>query len=97
MEQFEMPMFLFSVLWYDASPIYHVNANTPPTVLAYEQKDNLVSYSNAARLNDTLQKYEVPHALITYPNSSHELNNDPDKTQQYWETLVQLINTYLLQ
>jgi acetyl esterase/lipase len=96
MEQIGAPQFSFPESWYDASPVYHVNANTPPTVLAYGKKDDLVAHTNAERLNDTLQKYNVPHTLISYPNSGHELNKDPDKAQQYWEALAQFINEYLL-
>ncbi len=90
------PGFSFPEPWYDASPIYHVNKNTAPTILAYGVKDELVSYTNAVRLNDTLQKYGIDHSLITFPNSGHELNNDPGQSQQYWSTLMQFIDNYLL-
>lgn len=89
--------FEFPASWYDASPIHHVNSNSPPTVLAYGMKDELVSYTNATKLNDTLQAHGVDHRLILYPNSGHGLNNDLDKSTEYMQTLVSFLNTYLLQ
>lgn len=94
--EFEQPGFIFPESWTLASPIYHVSNDSPPTVLAYGMRDELVSYTNALRLNDTLEAYGVDHRLILYPNSGHGLNNDPDKSTEYWRTLIQYVNTYLL-
>jgi acetyl esterase/lipase len=89
--------FAFPSAWAKASPVSHVKPDSPPTVLAYGVKDELVSYSNALRLEHALLTQDVAHRLITYPNSGHELNNDPDKNQEYMLALVHFLNTYLLQ
>ena len=89
--------FKFPASWYAASPIFHVDKNSPPTVLAYGMKDELVSFTNATRLNDTLQTYGVDHHLVLYPNSGHGLDKDADKTAEYSLKLVSFLNTYLLQ
>ncbi|MDR1985137.1 MAG: alpha/beta hydrolase [Prevotellaceae bacterium] len=88
--------FVFPDAWISASPVCRVNYNSPPTVLAYGEKDILVSYSNALRLKNKLEEYGVEHRLITFPNSGHELDNDPDKSLQYWQILELFVQNYLL-
>ena len=95
MLQIENPEFLFPVSWYDASPVYHVNKNTVPTVLAYGAKDDLVSYNNAVRLNNILREYGIPHSLVAFSNSGHEMDKDPEQFQQYCATVLQFLNDYL--
>lgn len=94
-QQLNDPDFSFPIALKMASPIYHISDDTPPTILAYGEKDNLVSYSNALRLKDKLEEHRIDHKLINYPNSGHDLNNDPDKSQEYWETLTYFIAKYM--
>lgn len=94
--QLQNTAFIFPQSWYLASPIYHVNDNTIPTVLAYGMLDNLVSYTNAIRLNNKLEEFGVAHRLITFPNSGHGLDNDPSRSDEYLQTMLYFLNTYLL-
>lgn len=94
-DELENTNFPFPDEWYDASPIHHIKSTSPPTILAYGEKDILVSYTNALRLNDTLQKHNVEHQLISFPNSSHELEDDPDKTMELTQLLLQYVQKYL--
>ena len=81
----------------DASPITHVDEHVPPTIMAYGMLDELVPYSNATRLDERLTLYGVAHALITFENSGHGLNDDRDQTEQalYLSTLVHYLHLYL--
>lgn len=96
LEDIDDPDFAFPSAWSLASPVYHVNGHTPPTVLAYGVKDELVSYTNAIRLKDKLEQHGVAHRLITYPNSGHQLNNDPYSSREYWLTLATFVTNYVL-
>ncbi|GHV72331.1 hypothetical protein FACS1894201_00900 [Bacteroidia bacterium] len=90
------PNFIFPQEWYDASPIYQVNSASPPTILAYGMQDELVSYSNATRMDAKLTEKGVTHKLITFPNSGHSLSNDPDRNNEYWQVVYQYFNEYML-
>jgi acetyl esterase/lipase len=95
--QITNPNFVFPEAWSLASPVYHVSSTTPPTVLAYGVKDLLVSYSNALRLNEKLTEFGIEHHLITFPNSGHTLNQDPDKTEEYKQVIYDYLTRHLLQ
>ncbi|GHT22905.1 hypothetical protein FACS189430_05370 [Bacteroidia bacterium] len=88
------PNFTFPQEWYEASPLYQVKNTSPPTILAYGMKDELVSYSNATRMDGKLTEKGVAHKLITFPNSGHSLGNDPDKSDEYWKVVYQYFNKY---
>ena len=77
------------------SPIYYVNSSTVPTVINHGQKDNIVPYSNATALAETLEEYGVTYDFNIYPNSGHELGNDPDKVKIADDLLFKYIRTYL--
>lgn len=63
----------------DISPINFVDENTVPTILAHGEKDNVVPFSNAVKLNEKLCNFGVKCDFINYPNSGHELGFDSDK------------------
>ena len=77
------------------SPITHVNENTVPTVLAYGVVDDCVPYSTGAELDAELTKYGVKHDFVTYPNSGHGLNNDPDCDALARSYFVEYVQKYL--
>ncbi|MDR1878042.1 MAG: alpha/beta hydrolase [Bacteroidales bacterium] len=96
LSQAESVGFVFPEAWYAASPVYHIKRESPPAVLAYGEKDALVSYSNALILKNKLEEYDVDHRLISFPNSGHELNNDPDKLEEFRQALILFLRTCLL-
>lgn len=82
----------------DASPVSHITADYPPTLLAYGGKDPLVPYSNAERLYDKLNTARSGSQncyLVKFPNSGHELNKDPDSLSEAQSILAQAVNAYL--
>lgn len=59
------------------SPAYHVNANTPPTLLAQGKKDSLVPYANAQSVADAFEAAGAKCELWYFPNSDHDFAGDP--------------------
>ena len=77
------------------SPICHVSEKSVPTVLAQGQKDTIVPYTNAISMNAALEKHGVPHHFITYPNSGHGLDKDPDEDAKTDALLIEYTEKYL--
>ncbi len=73
----------FPVEWTEASPVTHITANAPKTLMAYGSFDNLVPFSNALTLEETLQTNGVPYDFFTFPNSGHDLSNDQDVYEDF--------------
>lgn len=76
------------------SPAQNVNKKTVPTICAFGQKDDLVQYIQAEKLVEQLRKYNVPHVLISFPNSGHGLDKDPDCTLKLEETVQEYADKY---
>ena len=76
------------------SPVTYASTAVP-TVIAHGQKDTIVPYSNAAALDAALTANGVTHVFITYPNSGHSLEGDPDCAKQYTQALSAYAAEYL--
>ena len=59
------------------SPVTYA-LNAVPTVMAYGKADDIVPFSQAEVLDRALTHSGVPHDLVIYPNSRHDLASDPD-------------------
>lgn len=60
------------------SPITYVNSLTVPTIICHGILDSIVPYSNAVLLDEKLTTFGVKHDFITFTNSNHGLESDPD-------------------
>ena len=76
------------------SPVTYA-ANAVPTIIAHGQKDAIVPYSNAVTLDAALTANGVTHVFITYPNSGHALESDPDCASRYTQTFIAYAAAYL--
>ena len=76
------------------SPVTFVSSAVP-TLIAHGQKDTVVPYSNAETLDSALTENGVTHMLITYPNSGHALENDPDCAMRYSQMFFAFAAVYL--
>jgi uncharacterized protein (TIGR03066 family) len=65
------------------SPLAYVNAKSVPTLLAYGDKDDIVLPIHAKKLAETLEKHGVKHEYVTYPNSGHFLDSDPERRDRF--------------
>lgn len=77
-----------------SSPICFITEQSPPTLLAYAGKDNLVPPRNRELLLEALTKAGVSHADIFFPNSNHLLADDPEAREAYHQTLLSYAQRY---
>ncbi len=54
-----------------ASPVAHVSAQTPPTLLVHGSEDQLVRTENMDRLADQLKQADVSHETLLIPYAQH--------------------------
>ena len=76
------------------SPVTYA-ANAVPTVIAHGERDTIVPYSNAVSLDAALTANNVPHLFISYPNSNHALESDPDCAKAYAQAFSAYAAEYL--
>ncbi|MBR1878224.1 MAG: prolyl oligopeptidase family serine peptidase [Paludibacteraceae bacterium] len=55
----------------EMSPLWHVSAKTPPTLIIHGDSDRVVPYRESVWLADTLRHYGVMHKLFTVPGGGH--------------------------
>ena len=81
----------------DASPLYHVDQNTVPTIMVYGKLDRLIPYSNPVILDDKLTKFNIDHVFFTYEHSDHGLRNNLDSETKlsYRQALIEYLEKYL--
>jgi acetyl esterase/lipase len=58
-------------LWQLASPVYHISAKTPPTLILHGTADTTVDRDQAAELARKLQEANVLHELVMVPGIGH--------------------------
>jgi dipeptidyl aminopeptidase/acylaminoacyl peptidase len=54
-----------------ASPVAHVSAETPPTLLIHGGQDQLVRSENMTRLAARLKEANAPHKTLFIPYAQH--------------------------
>ncbi len=80
---------------YGVSPISYVDESTVPTVICHGMKDSVVPYSNALSIVEKFEQYGVTYDFISYPNSEHGLESDPDCAKQADRLLLEYAEKYL--
>ena len=78
------------------SPLYHVTANSVPTIINHGAKDDIVPFRNAVELDKKLTECGVEHYFIVYPNSDHGLANDPDCRDESMRLFYSFIERFLI-
>ncbi len=63
----------------DYSPIIHVSADDPPTLLIHGDKDDLVPISNSKIIHEAFQKNNVKTEFITLPGAGHGFRGEDAK------------------
>jgi acetyl esterase/lipase len=63
----------------DYSPIVHVSADDPPTLLIHGDKDDLVPISNSKMIYEAFQKNNVKTQFITIEGAGHGFRGDDAK------------------
>lgn len=57
----------------EVSPLYKINANTPPLMIIQGELDTTVVPEHSEYLRDAAQTVNVPVTYISYPNAGHVL------------------------
>lgn len=78
------------------SPSHYVTSKSVPTVVCHGMQDSIVPFSDSVVLNQALNNAGVEHEYITFPNSNHGLESDPDKSVIMQRALETYIDRYLL-
>jgi acetyl esterase/lipase len=63
-----------AVLWRAASPVAHVTANCPPTLIIQGLADQIVDYGQSVELANALRAAGVPHELLLVEGVRHEFD-----------------------
>ena len=76
------------------SPVYYVNENTIPSLLAYGGKDQTVPVGNADSVKKAFEESGAVHDFILFPLSDHILIFTPVSSVYYNLTLKDYCNKY---
>lgn len=76
------------------SPIGYIDTAVP-TVIAHGAVDKMVPPSNATTLATKLFEAGIRYDYVTFPNSGHGLDSDPDCTQKVNELMLEYAKAYL--
>ena len=79
----------------NVSPIKYSHSAVP-TLLCHGTKDSVVPYSDAVRLDYLLTEDNIDHHFLTFPNSNHGLESDPDMTKEMNKLFNEYIDKYLV-
>ena len=79
----------------EISPALLVDSETVPTIVAYGTKDIIVPVNLKYALIGTLDEFGVDYTYIEFTNSGHGMLLDPDKTQEYVDTVNQYLEKYM--
>jgi acetyl esterase/lipase len=61
----------YKALWAEASPVTHVSASTPPTLLIHGDADDLIPHAQSVGFAQALKAKGVPVELVTVPGGRH--------------------------
>lgn len=78
------------------SPIEYVTPNGVPSLIAHGAKDDLVPIACATSFYEELQDNGVDARMLVFENSGHGLENDPEKTTSLFETMMRMVEEYML-
>ena len=72
------------------SPVNYTD-HAVPTLICHGVKDTVVPYSDALYLSQALEREKIDFDFISFENSNHGLDKDPDK----WDYAMNLFDEYL--
>lgn len=79
--------------WIDASPITHLD-QAIPTLMAYAEQDELIPVSNNLRFLAKAETIAAPIEAIVFPNSGHNLGNDPEILLLFMNRFSEYLTNY---
>ena len=76
------------------TPLAFVDRAAPPTIIVHGARDRIMSPRHAELLDWALTAADVPHTLIWFPHSTHDLEYDDDLRVVYHRTIVAYARRY---
>jgi acetyl esterase/lipase len=77
-------------LWIDASPVYAVTEDAPPTLIMHGTADKVVSIEQSIELAQVLEEKGVEHKFIRVEAAPHSFTFDSTKTN-YWPVVLEFL------
>ncbi len=77
------------------SPVYYITDRVVPTGICHGAQDELVPCEHTRLFTEELEKNSVPHDLLTYPNSGHAMDKDPELNKQAKNLMEKYLEKYL--
>ncbi len=74
------------------SPLYMVRKGSPPVITIHGDKDTIVPYSHALRLQQALNREDVRNELVTIPSGGHG-GFSPDEIRRAMATIRAFLKT----
>lgn len=78
----------------EISPARLVSKNSVPSLVGYGLKDHLVPASSRTLLKEALEKNEVVHDYMEFPNSNHGMYRDLDILQVFLDKSLEYCDRY---
>lgn len=83
-------------LKHKVSPLFQIDKDTPPAVLVYGAKDQLVSARHGELTSLSMQRNGIDNRLFVFPNSGHGLGDDPEYADSVQNTILDFCRRYFL-
>ena len=78
------------------SPVSYITDRVVPTGICHGVQDELVPYEHTLLFLKALEQNGIPHDLLTYPNSGHAMDKDPELDTQAKDLMEQYLEKYLM-
>lgn len=78
-----------------ASPLFYADGGAVPTLIFHGVKDDIVPYSNALNLYEKLKGLGIETELVTFENSGHVLESDPERSEYAEDLVLEFMKNYL--
>jgi len=75
--------------WQDISPLHNIDENTPPTVVMFGTKDDLVPVQTAEKFKTLMESHGLRSDLYLYPGQPHAFFNFKN-TENYTRTVADM-------
>ena len=76
------------------SPKKLVSSKTPPVLMLHGEQDYIIGYPVAVEMLESLKKTGVPCELVTFPDSGHSLDKNPELVDFYFDRVHEFYKSY---
>ena len=76
------------------SPVYNINENSCPTLIAFAGNDHTVGMKQCPTIEPVLQENGVPYKILWFENSDHTLNKDKGMMKTYTDEAFKWMKVY---